>query len=300
MITGAFGKQKSNTLMNEYSTLLAGAVLRQRARTAEEAAEIESELANKVKSEFVSNMSHELRTPLNTVIGFSKILAEQNQRQVSPEDVIEYANLIHDAAAHLLAVINDILDISKMQSGRYTLDAHELDIRQILVEQIAAFEEEAKTSSITLAYEIANELPKVRGDKNKLSQVFANILSNAIKFSPNGEVKISATRLHDDSVAIFVRDTGVGMSPEELEIAKRPFGQVDGSRTRWREGTGLGIPITQSLVELHGGEFEIHSEKNAGTEVSILLPSRHVVSATQARQALFRGAPAQRMSQLDE
>ncbi|MBU2582488.1 MAG: HAMP domain-containing histidine kinase [Alphaproteobacteria bacterium] len=288
MISGAFGSRKSNTLMNEYSSLLSGAVLRQRMRMAEQSAQVESELANKVKSEFVSNMSHELRTPLNTVIGFSKILAEQNHRQVSSEDVIEYANLIHDAAVHLLAVINDILDISKIQSGRYTLDARELDIKSVLLDQVTAFEADAKTAGVALVTEVDSHLPLVRGDSNKLSQVFANVLSNAIKFThPGGQVKISATRLKDEAVAIFISDTGVGMSPDELEIAKQPFGQVDGSRTRWREGTGLGIPITQSLVELHGGEFDIRSQKDHGTEVTILLPSRHVVSAAQARRTVL-------------
>ncbi|KUO63918.1 MAG: histidine kinase [Alphaproteobacteria bacterium BRH_c36] len=288
MISGAFGSQKTNSLMGEYSSLLADAVLRQRTRAAEQTARLEAELANKVKSEFISNMSHELRTPLNTVIGFSKILAEQDQRQVQNEEVVEYANLIHDAAVHLLTVINDILDISKIQSGRYTLEASELDVKEILQAQIEEMRNEATAAQIDLIENFAGEIPAIRGDRSKLDQAFANILSNAVKFTrPGGQVKIEAARVNGDAVAIFIRDTGIGMTPDELEIAKQPFGQVDGSRTRWREGTGLGLPIAKSLVELHGGELEIRSQKDVGTEVVILLPSRHHVSTAQARDTVL-------------
>lgn len=295
MLSVAFGSQKSNSLISEYASLLADAVLRHRTRVAEHSARIEAELASKVKSEFISNMSHELRTPLNTVIGFSKILAEQDRREVGKEEVTEYANLIHDAAVHLLTVINDILDISKIQSGRYTLDARELDVKAIIMRQIASVREEATKAGVKLIERFPPELPAVRGDEGKLEQIFANILSNAVKFTRSGgEVKIEAARLPDDAVAVFIRDTGVGMSPDELEIAKQPFGQVDGSRTRWREGTGLGLPIAKSLVELHGGELEIRSKKDSGTEVVILLPSRHHVTTAQVRDAVL-GSGANKM-----
>jgi signal transduction histidine kinase len=288
MLSSSFGSQKTNSLMNEYASLLGDAVLRHRARIAEHSARIEAELAGKVKSEFISNMSHELRTPLNTVIGFSKILAEQDRREVDKSEVIEYANLIHDAAVHLLTVINDILDISKIQSGRYTLDARELDTRAILAQQISAFREEANKASVEIIELLPDDLPPIRGEECKLAQIFGNILSNAVKFSPTGSsVKVEAARLPDDAVAVFIRDTGGGMSADELEIALQPFGQVDGSRTRWREGTGLGLPIAKSLTELHGGELKIRSAKNVGTEVVILLPSRHQVAMARARDTVL-------------
>ncbi|MBU1213347.1 MAG: HAMP domain-containing histidine kinase [Alphaproteobacteria bacterium] len=288
MISGAFGSQKTNSLMGEYSSLLADAVLRQRTRAAEQTARLESELANKVKSEFISNMSHELRTPLNTVIGFSKILAEQDLRQVQNEEVVEYANLIHDAAIHLLTVINDILDISKIQSGRYTLEASELDVKEILQAQIDEMRSQATAAQIELIGNFPSDIPEIRGDRSKLDQAFANILSNAVKFTrPGGMVKVEAAPVNDDAVAIFIRDTGIGMTPDELQIAQQPFGQVDGSRTRWREGTGLGLPIAKSLVELHGGELEIRSQKDVGTEVVILLPSRNHVSTAHARDTVL-------------
>ncbi len=288
MLNGAFGQNKNHSLMSEYSSLLGDAVLRQRARTAEQSARIEAELASRVKSEFIANMSHELRTPLNTVIGFSKILAELDpNKELKQEDVVEYAGLIRDAAGHLLSVINDILDISKIQSGRYTLDAREIQLDSILVDCIENLSEDCHEAGIEMIRRLPIDLPSVRGDDRKLKQVFSNIISNAIKFThQGGKIYVEAFRLPDDGAAVRVRDTGVGMTKEEIEIALTPFGQVDGTRARWREGTGLGLPISKSLIELHGGQLEILSEKNAGTAVVIHFPSRHQVSVTQGQDAL--------------
>lgn len=283
MLNGAFNTPRSNSLMNEYASLLGDAVLRHRARIAEQSARIEAELASKVKSEFIANMSHELRTPLNTVIGFSKLLAEHDRRKLPDTEIVEYAQLINDAAAHLLAVINDILDISKIQSGRYTLDAREISIEEILQASIASFRVTAKEAGVQIIPKLAVELPPIRGDAVKFRQIFTNLLSNAIKFTQvGGSVTVEALRATDGGVTILVRDTGVGMTEHEIQIALTPFGQVDGSRTRWREGTGLGLPIAKALVELHGGRLDIRSDKKLGTEVAVILPSRHVVSAADA------------------
>ena len=280
MLNGAFGNSKPNSLMNEYASLLGDAVLRHRARIAEHSARIEAELASKVKSEFIANMSHELRTPLNTVIGFSKLLTEHEHRKLPDADVVEYATLINDAAGHLLSVINDILDISKIQSGKYTLDSREVNVEDVLTASLNSFRVMASEAGVTLAPSIAYDLPFTRGDAVKLRQIFTNILSNAIKFTPRGgTIKIEGLRTTKGGVAILVRDSGVGMTAEEIAIALTPFGQVDGGRTRWREGTGLGLPIAKALVELHGGQIEIRSKKGEGTEVAIVLPSRNSVSA---------------------
>ncbi|MEO1207707.1 MAG: ATP-binding protein [Pseudomonadota bacterium] len=271
--------------MSEYASLLGDAILRHRARVAEHTARVEAELASKVKSEFISNMSHELRTPLNTVLGFSKILADHGHRKLNEAEIIEYAGLINDAAGHLLSVINDILDISKIQSGRYTLDASQINVNTILEQVVAQHQDQAKEAGLEIFARLPKDLPPVRGDDHKLLQVFNNLISNAIKFTePGGQVAIDALRLAEDGLAILIRDSGIGMSEEEINIALTPFGQVDGSRTRWREGTGLGLPIAKSLVELHGGKLEIKSIQGRGTEVAVLLPSRHHVSIVQGRE----------------
>ena len=288
MIRNPIGRSSGVSLMGEYASLVGEAVLRQRTRQAEHSARIESELANRVKSEFIANMSHELRTPLNTIIGFSKIVSEHDRRPVPSGEIVEYAKLIHDAAGHLLAVINDILDISKIQSGHYTLNAHETNIEEVLQATYAGNLAAAREAGVSLDIEIHDQLPTVRGDAAKLQQAIGNVVSNAIKFTlQDGSVKIGAVRLQDGGIGVVVRDTGIGMSPDEIELATALFGQVDGGRGRWREGTGLGLPIARSLIELHGGQFKITSEKGKGTEVAIQLPSASALNIQEARDALL-------------
>jgi two-component system, cell cycle sensor histidine kinase PleC len=274
--------------MGEYSALLADAVLRQRAREAEHVARVEMELASKVKSEFIANMSHELRTPLNTVIGFAKLIGESRRRQLTSDQIVEYADLIRDAATHLLTVINDILDISKMQSGKYTLDAREIDLKEIVEVVVASFARNAADLGVSIESNVDPAVPTVRGDPSKLRQVFNNLISNAVKFTPpGGSVSVSAGGLTDGGAAITIRDTGVGMTKDEIALALTPFSQVDASHSRWREGAGLGLPIAKALVQLHGGKLEVRSAKSLGTEVAVTLPSRFQVSVVQGRDIVL-------------
>ena len=287
MFNTAFTKNAANSLISEYTSLLGEASLRQRTRTAEQTARIETELANKVKSEFISNMSHELRTPLNTVLGFSKLLTDHNKRKLPDSEIVDYATLIHDAASHLLSVINDILDISKIQSGRYSLDTADVNIEEIIQSVISQSRLAAAEANVKVQSRIALNLPAVKGDTKKLRQVFINLVSNAIKFSNRGDtVTISVAPSRERGCTVIVRDTGIGMTPEELQIAQTPFGQVDGGRDRMHEGTGLGLPIAKALTELHGGELRLASAKGKGTEAAVLLPPTHKLSIARARESI--------------
>lgn len=287
MFNTAFNKNSANSLISEYTSLLGEASLRQRTRSAEQAARIEAELANKVKSEFISNMSHELRTPLNTVLGFSKLLTDHEKRKLPDTEIVDYATLINDAASHLLSVINDILDISKIQSGRYSLDTSEVNLEEIIEAVISQTRLSAAEANVKVQSRIALNLPVVKGDSKKLRQIFANLMSNAIKFSKRGDtVTISVSPSHERGLTVVIRDTGIGMTSEELHIAQTPFGQADGGRDRMHEGTGLGLSIAKALTELHGGKLQLNSTKGEGTEAAVILPPPNKVTLARARESL--------------
>jgi len=275
--------------MNEYASLLGDAILRHRARVAEHSARVEAELASKVKSEFIANMSHELRTPLNAIIGFSKLLSEQERRQLSDIEVTDYANLIHDAAGHLLAVINNILDISKIQSGKCVVDMREVNLGEVLSASASSFRLMAQEAGVLLEERIDRDLPNISGDPVRLRQVFTNLVSNALKFTTTGGSVSLIAEIRGSDIVVSVTDTGVGMTETEVSLALMPFGQVESSHNRWREGTGLGLPIARALVQLHGGQLKIDSTKGHGTKVEVSIPLPRAATADGTSQGESAG-----------
>jgi signal transduction histidine kinase len=239
-----------------------------------EAALQRAELANRTKSEFLSNMSHELRTPLNAIIGFSDMMMSQYFGPVGDQHYAGYVSDIHRSGHLLLNIINDILDLSKIEAGRMELYRENVDIRDVVESCQRLIAGRAEDAGLTVSVEWSVQRPlTLQADLTKLKQVLLNLLSNAVKFTPRGgRVTVSIRSPADDLVELSVTDTGIGMTPAELVIAMEPFRQVENSHTRKYQGTGLGLPLVKTLVELHGGEFRIESEPGVGTKTTVLLP----------------------------
>ncbi len=247
-----------------------------------------AEEANRAKTEFLANMSHELRTPLNAIIGFSEVIEHEilGKAATSPK-YVGYARDINNAGCHLLSVINAILDIAKIEVGRLELEEEVFDLENSLDSCMKMLAEHAAKSHVELARATPAPLPNFRGDEMKFKQIVINLLSNAIKFTQEGgQVSLAATIEEDGVLRVAVIDTGIGIAPEDLPKVMAPFTQVESAHSRKYEGTGLGLPISRALTELHGGEFSITSELEAGTTVTMRFPAsrlEHPPTVAQAR-----------------
>jgi signal transduction histidine kinase len=233
----------------------------------------EAEAANAAKSRFLANMSHELRTPLNAIIGFSEIISGQFFGDLGNARYLEYSHDILRSGRHLLAVINDVLDLSKSEAGKMALSNRQTDMCEVLNDCVAMVREQCADAGLTLHTNgLDGQLPMM-GDAAKLRQIFLNLLSNAIKFTEKGGmITLGATGTGED-IAVMLADTGIGMDPEDIEIAFQPFGQVDNRLERRYEGTGLGLPLTKALVDLHKGSIAIDSARGRGTRITVTFPS---------------------------
>ncbi len=236
--------------------------------------------ANRAKSQFLANMSHELRTPLNAVIGFSEIIRDQSLGPSAVANYRDYANDIHIAGEHLLRIINDVLDVSKIEAGKLELHESETDIAAIAQSGVKLMNQSAFESGITLALDLPADLPMVMADELRIKQVLLNLLSNAVKFSQRGgTVTVGAELRADHSLAVWVADTGIGMSETEVTTAMKPFRQVVNSLSRAHNGIGIGLSLVDGIVSLHGGRLELNSAPLMGTTVTVIFPRERVLSA---------------------
>jgi len=249
------------------------------------AAKEQAELGNRAKSEFLANMSHELRTPLNAIIGFSQMMREEVLGPIGVSRYKGYVDDIHISGNHLLELINDILDLSKVEAGKLELIEEDIDVCRVVSACLTLVRERAGEAGVVLDKRLPDRLPRLHADERKLKQVLLNLLSNAIKFTPKGGRVM--LRVHADPGEGFVftvDDTGIGIASEDMPKVLAPFGQVDSALSRKYEGTGLGLPLTKALIELHGGSLDLESTLGAGTTITARFPHSRIVvtSATVA------------------
>jgi len=237
-----------------------------------------AEYANRAKTEFLANMSHELRTPLNAINGFSEIMAEEMFGPLGTEPYREYVRDINQSGRHLLQLINDILDLSKIEAGKLELYDGPVDLERLFAASLRIVGERTRRAGLEVSSRIEDGLGRIHADERALKQVLLNLLTNAAKFTPEGgRIELSAERRDDGHLVVAVADTGVGMATQDIPRALKRFEQLHGSLGRPAEGTGLGLPLVAALVELHGGTIEIDSEPGVGTTVRVVLPAERVL-----------------------
>lgn len=237
----------------------------------------ESDMANRAKSEFLANMSHELRTPLNSIIGFSEIIRNQVFGPIEPQSYWEYARDIHESGKHLLSIINQILDISKIDAGERELKESRVDMKKVVQNTIDMQLQKIRDAGLTVTDTDYSQMPMLIGEDVAIRQVLTNILSNAIKFTPEGgRISVSGERDENQNFRLSITDTGIGLDANEIKRVTSKFGVTDGRFSKSTSGIGLGLSLVQSLMRLHGGEVEIFSQKGIGTTVVLTFPKARI------------------------
>ena len=244
-----------------------------------------AEQGSRAKSHFLANMSHELRTPLNAIIGFSEVMAHEMFGPLGGSRYHEYAGLIHESGGHLLELINGILDMSKIEAGKFDLAEEIFDLEDVTTQSLRFVKMQADRKGIVLKMSVAQSAKEIFADRRAIKQMLVNLITNGVKFTPRGgEVCIACGRA-DGGIQIVVSDTGVGIAAKDLERLGRPFEQVDGAHVRTQEGTGLGLALVKALAQMHGGEAVIESTVGVGTTVRLVLPHAAVSEAVNAAPA---------------
>jgi cell cycle sensor histidine kinase DivJ len=256
----------------------------------------QAEEANRAKSRFLANMSHELRTPLNAIIGFSEVMSREMFGALGSAKYLEYSHLIHESGSHLLELINGVLDMSKIEAGKFTLSEGIFDLAEVTAAALSFVKIQAERGKVALTCAIAPNARLAYGDERAIKQILINLLTNGVKFTPaGGEVGLRAV-VEANALEIQVADSGVGIAPEALEKLGRPFEQVDDARMRQKEGTGLGLALVKALTAMHGGETVIESVLGEGTTVRVRLPYAAVddrgirLAPAEAKIVPLRGA----------
>jgi len=245
-------------------------------------AKVQADAANRTKSAFLANMSHELRTPLNAIIGFSEILRGEMFGALGNPKYRDYAQDIHASGRHLLDLINNILDHAKIEAGQIQLQESDLSVPHVVDDCVRLMRDRAAAARVDVRTNVAPTLPPLLADELRLRQIVLNLLSNAIKFTPSeGEVSLSAALDANGWLHLVIADTGIGIAPADIPLALAPFGQVN-RNAREQEGTGLGLPLTKELVEMHGGTFSIASTVGTGTTIDIAFPPGRVRSGSDS------------------
>lgn len=249
------------------------------------AAKEQADIASLAKTQFLANMSHELRTPLNAIIGFADVMRMEMVGPISNPQYKSYVRDIHGSAMHLLGIINDILEVSRMETGKVTLHESVVNVEEAVESVVRLVKERLSEGQLSLSVEFPERLPRIHADKQKLKQIIMNLLGNAIKFTPkHGRITLEARTTPDGELEIEVNDSGIGIAPEDLERVLEPFVQADSALHRKFDGAGLGLPLSRGLARLHGGDLRLESQPGRGTRAIVTIPASRLLDGKHLAQ----------------